>query len=254
MDTEHNEQFQYSDGASGSPPPSYQSHTGEKVVDQARRIASTTQREVTDQVRSGVDSAKQRAADTLNTVAQSLVRATEQSDGEPNRYVQRTGEQVQRVADYLQNTDVRRIITQTESFARRQPALFLGGAFAVGILAARFLKNSSRQEQDYSPNLPVRRENGDWDRGPYDRERTMSSSREGTGTGARSDPVRYDERGTSASRDTDLTDQGTIPGAGTARNSADGGYGSSWSTGTSGGTTSGAPDGATGTGGPTGDR
>jgi hypothetical protein len=30
---------------------------------------------------------------------------------------------------------------QVEDFARRQPAAFLGGAFAIGFLAARFLKS-----------------------------------------------------------------------------------------------------------------
>jgi hypothetical protein len=35
------------------------------------------------------------------------------------------------------------LIGDVEQFARRSPALFLGGAFALGVLAARFVKSSS---------------------------------------------------------------------------------------------------------------
>jgi hypothetical protein len=36
-------------------------------------------------------------------------------------------------------------VSEAEDFARRQPALFLGGAFALGLLGARFLKSSGQQ-------------------------------------------------------------------------------------------------------------
>jgi len=38
---------------------------------------------------------------------------------------------------------------------RREPALFLGGAFALGLLGARFLKSSRKGEQTYrAPHTP----------------------------------------------------------------------------------------------------
>jgi hypothetical protein len=44
------------------------------------------------------------------------------------------------LARYLRETDVRQMIGTVENFARRQPLLFLGGAFALGVAASRFIK------------------------------------------------------------------------------------------------------------------
>jgi hypothetical protein len=52
------------------------------------------------------------------------------------------GRQVDRVADYLRQSDGRTMARDIESLARRQPALVFAGAFAIGLVAARFLKSS----------------------------------------------------------------------------------------------------------------
>lgn len=49
-------------------------------------------------------------------------------------------DQTERIATYLRDTDVRQIIASVEGVARRQPLLFIGGAFVLGLAAARFLK------------------------------------------------------------------------------------------------------------------
>jgi hypothetical protein len=49
-------------------------------------------------------------------------------------------EQAERVATYMREHDAREILGNIESFARRQPLLFLGGAFALGVAASRFIK------------------------------------------------------------------------------------------------------------------
>ena len=43
------------------------------------------------------------------------------------------------------------MVTQVEQYARRQPAIFLGGAFALGLLGARFLKSSNPQTATTQP-------------------------------------------------------------------------------------------------------
>jgi hypothetical protein len=47
------------------------------------------------------------------------------------------------VSGYLEARDIQDLVGEAESLARRSPALFLGGAFTLGVLAARFLKSSS---------------------------------------------------------------------------------------------------------------
>jgi phosphohistidine phosphatase SixA len=49
-------------------------------------------------------------------------------------------EQTERIATYLRDTDARQLISNVEDVARRQPLLFVGGAFVLGLVAARFLK------------------------------------------------------------------------------------------------------------------
>ena len=39
------------------------------------------------------------------------------------------------------------IVREAEAFARRQPAVFIGGALALGLLASRFLKAAPPRDQ-----------------------------------------------------------------------------------------------------------
>jgi len=51
--------------------------------------------------------------------------------------------QVDRAVTYLRENDVDDLTAQIEDAARKQPALFIGGAFVLGIALARFLKSSA---------------------------------------------------------------------------------------------------------------
>jgi hypothetical protein len=121
----------------------------EQTKEKAQELAGQVQQKATQRVESGLTRQKGQAAETLNTVAQSLIISGQQlreRNQEPvSRYVDQVADRVQRFSNYLQNTDVSEIVDRTEQFARRRPALFLGGAFALGLLGARFLKSSRRQ-------------------------------------------------------------------------------------------------------------
>jgi hypothetical protein len=113
-----------------------QEKTGQ-VVDQARGVVASR---IADQ--------KDRAAGSLGGVAQALRQTSQQlrdqDQAGTTQYVDGAANQIERVASYLQHTDINDVFDDVEQFARRQPALFLGGAFALGLLGARFLKSSSR--------------------------------------------------------------------------------------------------------------
>jgi hypothetical protein len=94
---------------------------------------------------------KNRATDGLGTVA-SAVRQTsqhlrEQQNETVAQYVDKAAEQLERLSNRLREKDVGELLQDAQRLARRQPALFIGGSFAVGLLAARFLK-SSRPDGD----------------------------------------------------------------------------------------------------------
>jgi hypothetical protein len=63
-------------------------------------------------------------------------------------YADGVARQAERLAGYLRNANFRAMGDDLEQLARRQPALVVGGAFALGLLAARFLKSSERKIHD----------------------------------------------------------------------------------------------------------
>lgn len=87
-------------------------------------------------------------ADSLRQVGDNLRGADEQNAvGKfTAQYGDRLARQIESVSDYLDNADLKDITRDVERLARRQPALFVGGAFFLGLLAARFLKSSSPKQ------------------------------------------------------------------------------------------------------------
>ena len=128
-----------------------QSGAVEQTKQKAQDLAGQAQQKATQRVESGLAKGKSQAAETLNTVAQSLVisgqQLRERNQQGVSRFVDQAADRVQRVSNYLQKTDLSEIVDSAEQFARRRPALFLGGAFALGLLGARFLKSSRRQQE-----------------------------------------------------------------------------------------------------------
>ena len=161
--------------------------TIDSTKEKAREAASEAQQRLGDQLKSSVDSSKARAADTLDSVAQALSQSGQQLRSDnlapAGDYVDRAGEQLRRASDYLRNTNVDEMVRNTEDFARRQPALFIAGAFTLGVLAARFIKASQAPTFGSIPRerALVPREDAQAWRG--DREASVSGFRE-PGTGA----------------------------------------------------------------------
>ena len=152
----------------------------------ARAAASQVKERATEQLETKISSQKSRAAETLNGVAQTLLSSSQQlrdqqQDG-ASRAIERAAEGVERFATYLQETNVDEVVEQVHEFARRQPAAFIGGAFALGFVASRFLKASSPEgrRQLYS-NSDDRTMTADDTTGSYDT--TRGYTRTGAGFG-----------------------------------------------------------------------
>lgn len=116
------------------------------VVEQTQQRAGEMMDQARTQVVSQLENQKERATGGLGTVAHAL-RQTGQQLREKQQegiaqYTDRAAETVERFSEYLNGRDVHQLIGEVEEYARRQPAVFLAGAFALGFLAARFLKSS----------------------------------------------------------------------------------------------------------------
>lgn len=92
---------------------------------------------------------KNRMSEALETAAEAVRSVAQQlrDDGHPAvaEYVTRAGDGIERWASGLRHQDPELVLRRLEGFARRRPAVFLGGAFAAGLLAARVLKSSPRR-------------------------------------------------------------------------------------------------------------
>lgn len=117
---------------------------GQVVKQQAKRVAAG----VSEQAKSTVETRKDGVAEDLGTVAE-VIRQTSYEAASDNptlmEYGQRIANQLEGVSTYLDNHGLDEILTDAQSFARRQPAVFLGGAFMLGLAVGRFLRSSSSQ-------------------------------------------------------------------------------------------------------------
>ena len=68
-------------------------------------------------------------------------------------YVERTSDALRRWADQIRDKGVADMLDDVQLFAQRRPAMFVGGAFLVGLGLARFLKSTEgRHDYDASGN------------------------------------------------------------------------------------------------------
>lgn len=116
------------------------------ALQQARQQAGQVMDQARSQALSQLEQQKQRASGGLGNVAQALRQTGEQLRQQEHsplaQYADRAAVVVERASGYLDHHDARQLINEVERFARSQPALFLGGAFTLGLFAARFLKSS----------------------------------------------------------------------------------------------------------------
>ena len=89
------------------------------------------------------DRGREMAAEGLDKVAQTVRRLSTDMQAEQPQIANvatTAAEQAEKFATYLRETDARQIIGNVEAVARRQPLIFLGGAFVLGVAASRFIK------------------------------------------------------------------------------------------------------------------
>lgn len=138
----------------------------DKVQETASRIAGTVQDvtmppgnqdggqseplmdQATDQITSRLDMGKEYIAGTMTGVAQALRQTGQHLRDEGAQpmlatYADRGAEQIERFGGYLSRRETSQLVEDVEQFARRQPLAFAGSAFALGMLAIRFIRSES---------------------------------------------------------------------------------------------------------------
>ena len=113
-----------------------------KVGDKAKTFASDTGRKI----ESALDAQRGTGADYLQNMA-GLVHQTadvfEREVPQASRYIHQAAEQIDTMAEAVRTKNVREAVGDVQDFARRQPALFFGGALLLGFAAVRLFKTSA---------------------------------------------------------------------------------------------------------------
>jgi hypothetical protein len=118
------------------------------VVDQAQEKASQVLDQAQERATTLLEVQKERAVDGLDAVVHAAHQTGQQLRGQGQeqvaRYADQAAHQAERLSGYLRAHEVEDLFDEAESFARRQPQLFLAGGVALGLIAARFFKSSAR--------------------------------------------------------------------------------------------------------------
>lgn len=124
------------------------------IYDEARSTAAEAYGAATDKATTKLEEKKSDLSTGLVTVADSFRKVGENIHtqgaaqgvaGMAAKYTDTAAQKLERVADYFERKDLRQMTRDLESYARRNPAMFIGGAAILGFLAARFLKSGSNR-------------------------------------------------------------------------------------------------------------
>lgn len=100
---------------------------------------------------------KERAIERVNTLAEALRASGDclrrNQEDRVAEYIERASDRLTSYAERLRDRDLQDMLREARDMARRNPSLFLGGAFAVGFALTRFLK-SSRSEAGFGAEFP----------------------------------------------------------------------------------------------------
>jgi hypothetical protein len=117
----------------GHNPPVQQKHGS--VIDRVKESATarlTTQ--------------KDRGTEALGSITQAVRSSSQRLRDEKHEtiaaYVDQAADQIETWSRRIKEKDLAELVTDVQRLARRQPAVFIGSAFALGLLGARFLKSS----------------------------------------------------------------------------------------------------------------
>ena len=124
--------------------------TAQNFLDQAKATAGEAYNSVAEKAATTIEEHKSGLTGDLTSVANAVREVSgslKEGDGAAlsgyaAKYSETAAQKIEGVANYFDSTDLKGMARDVEAYARRNPAVFLGTAFALGILAARFFKSS----------------------------------------------------------------------------------------------------------------
>jgi hypothetical protein len=122
-----------------------------QAAEQAQQKAKEITSQAQEQAKSAVTARKEQAVEGLEGLAQAFRQTGESlrssDQGMVADYSEQVANQIERFSSFLGERDVDQLLGDAETYARRHPELFLGGALALGLLVGRFIKSSGERRE-----------------------------------------------------------------------------------------------------------
>ena len=146
----HNRPSSPTPQASQGTAPSQAGTAAQDLKDQVQETAGEATAQVKHTAQSLMGSQKDRVTQSLTALADTLQQAGQQlrqaeGGGVFASHIERAADSVHRLSGHLDEREVNELVGDLERYAHAQPAMFLGGTFALGVLGARFLRSSGQR-------------------------------------------------------------------------------------------------------------
>jgi hypothetical protein len=146
----------------------------ENIGDRAIEKAEALGERAAETVQQVADEQKSRSAERVDHVAEALRTSAEQLEPTEQQLANLVGSaasQLETFARTLREKDLSALVAEVEAFGRREPAMFMGAAVALGFGISRFAKASARsagggERRDLREVRPAGAASGEDVRGP----------------------------------------------------------------------------------------
>ena len=126
----------------------------QEAKEQARRKMEDAGGEARSRAQEQVDRRSTEAGERVSSAAADARSVSEelrrQGKERPAEIADQMADRAERLGGYLKDADAERIVNDVEDFGRRQPWAVVAGGLALGFIASRFLKASSRDRYQTS--------------------------------------------------------------------------------------------------------
>lgn len=119
--------------------------TTKEVAGQAVEKAKEQAAVRIDEQRSNLAQGLNTVAKEIRTLGKNLGKSKQESTvvNFTSEYGDALADRVERISHYVEDKSLSELVTDVESFAKRNPSLFIAGAFVAGFVGGRFLKSSN---------------------------------------------------------------------------------------------------------------
>lgn len=121
---------------------------GEEALHEGKEKARELGDEAGRRARTRAEEQKARVSEGMRTMADALRHGTDQLPEDRRQYggfLETVADRVEGASRYLDDRDMEDVTRDVRGFARDHTTMFLGGAFALGLAGARFLKSSGSE-------------------------------------------------------------------------------------------------------------